>query len=63
MPLDTARLRRQRDDIADEMVQTEAKALFEQVLSAFYFPDKSKVHEFVGTKIENLIAYLEKHDC
>src|SRR5690348_6339522 len=49
--------------ITDETVQTQAKALFDQIISAIYWPNPSEVYERVKTKTENLITYLEKHDC
>ena len=49
--------------ITDETVQTQAKTLFDQIVSAIYWPNPSEVYERVKTKIENLITYLEKHDC
>lgn len=48
--------------IADEAVQTQAKALFEQILSAMYFPNPTMDVDSVKAKTENLITFLEKHD-
>lgn len=49
--------------IIDDTIQTQAKALFDQIVSAIYWPESSEVCERVKTATKNLIAYLKKHDC
>jgi len=47
----------------DEATKAKAMALFDQIVSALYWPRASESCERTKIAIENLIAFLEKRDC